>query len=71
MRPPPIYVDILIDAPLDSVLQHAQEPNLHPQWDPRFPSIEYLPKTEPSSAQRLLYTTKLSFGIGVAGGGRT
>lgn len=71
MHSPPIYVEISIDASLEAVWQHTQDPGLHQQWDLRFTSIEYLPKRDPSAPQRFLYTTNLCFCIGVAGEGES
>ena len=38
-RSRPIYVGILIDAPLERVWQLTQDTALHPRWDLRFSSI--------------------------------
>jgi uncharacterized membrane protein YphA (DoxX/SURF4 family) len=65
-----IYVETFIQAPLDRLWQHTQEPDLHAQWDLRFTSIEYLPKNA-GEPQRFRYATRIGFGMEIAGTGET
>jgi hypothetical protein len=65
----PVYVEIQIRAPLDEVWRLTQEPDLHARWDLRFTDIEYLPRPDDSQPQRFLYTTRIGFGIAIAGTG--
>jgi hypothetical protein len=71
MTPEGIYVEIAIAAPMDEVWEHTQNPALHQQWDLRFSTIEYLPKQTAAAPQRFRYTTRLGFGIQVAGEGES
>src|SRR5262245_48854977 len=66
-----VYVEILIRAPMDAVWAHTQTPTLHERWDLRFSRIEYLPKARDAEPQRFRYTTRIGFGIEVAGEGET
>ena len=66
-----IYVEHLIDAPLDAVWSHTQDPALHERWDLRFNDIDYLPRPDPDAPQRFRYATRLGFGIAVVGEGET
>jgi hypothetical protein len=66
-----VYVEILIRAPLADVWDHTQTPDLHERWDLRFTGIEYLPRPNPAEPQRFRYTTRLGFGIAIAGDGET
>lgn len=71
MTPEGIYVEIAIAAPMDTVWEHTQNPALHQQWDLRFSTIEYLPKQTAAAPQRFRYTTRLGFGIQIAGEGES
>jgi uncharacterized membrane protein YphA (DoxX/SURF4 family) len=66
-----VYVEILVRAPLADVWAHTQAPELHERWDLRFTRIEYLAHDDPSEPQRFRYTTRLGFGIAIAGDGET
>jgi hypothetical protein len=65
----PIYVEILVRAPLEELWTKTQQPDLHQRWDLRFSRIEYLPRPDESAPQRFLYATRLGFGIEVTGEG--
>ena len=67
----PIYVEIVIRAPLDSVWAATQDPGRHQRWDLRFSGIEYLSRPDSHTAQRFLYTTRIGFGLGISGEGET
>ncbi|WP_051973284.1 SRPBCC family protein [Cryobacterium sp. MLB-32] len=57
---PAIYVEILIDAPIDRVWELTQNPALHSRWDLRFSRIEPLDDL-PSGGHRFAYETRLPF----------
>lgn len=65
-----IYVEIVIQGPLDDVWEKSQRPDLHERWDARFTSIEYLPRSG-EGPQRFRYSTRLGFGMKVRGEGET
>ncbi len=70
-KAPPIYVETLIRAPLDSLWTHTQTPELHQQWDLRFSRIAYLPRPDPAAPQRF-YEGPVGFNfpmlfLGIAG----
>ncbi len=66
-----IYVEHLIDAPMEAIWSHTQDPELHERWDLRFTDIDYLPKHDPDQPQRFRYATRLGFGIAVVGDGES
>lgn len=66
----PIYVEILIDEPIERVWEASQNPTLHEQWDLRFSSITYLPKKE-NEAQLFEYKTNIGFGMAINGWGKS
>lgn len=66
-----IYVEILICAVVDEVWRRTQVPDLHEQWDLRFSKIEYLPRHSESEPQRFLYSTRIGFGLKIAGEGES
>jgi hypothetical protein len=66
-----IYVEILVRAPMDAIWRCTQTPALHERWDLRFSRIEYLPGSSESEAQRFRYSTRIGFGVEVAGDGET
>ena len=66
----PIYVEIVIKAPIDEVWEKSQRPELHERWDARFTSIEYLPRVD-GAPQRFRYATRIGFGMEVRGEGET
>lgn len=71
MKQKPIYVEILIHAPVEEVWQMTQNPKLHGQWDLRFSSITYLPKKSEDDPQSFLYERNLGFGAKVTGWGKS
>lgn len=70
MQSKPIYVEIPIDSEMDKLWDSTQRPELHQQWDLRFSSITYLPKTD-DDAQDFSYKTNLAFGLSIEGWGTT
>ncbi len=68
---PGIYVEILLQADLNSVWRLTQTPELHQRWDLRFTGIHYLPRPSPSEPQRFLYETRIGFGLAVRGTGES
>lgn len=66
-----IYVERLILAPVESIWQHTQTPELHQRWDLRFTTIKYLPRHDNAAPQQFLYATRLGFGIHIEGRGET
>lgn len=67
----PIYVEIVIKAPMDQLWFHTQTPDLHQRWDLRFSEITYLPRSHDDEPQRFMYKTNIGFGIRIAGEGET
>ncbi|SEC53985.1 DoxX-like family protein [Terriglobus roseus] len=70
-RQPGIYVEILIDAPLERVWELTQEPGVHQRWDLRFTNIEYLPRPSSEEPQRFLYETRIGAGLAIRGTGES
>lgn len=66
-----IYVEQRIDAPLEAIWTHTQDPVLHERWDLRFTEIRYLPRSDPAAPQRFRYSTRLGLGVSVVGEGET
>jgi len=66
-----IYVETFIKAPIDSVWEYTQNPQLHQQWDLRFSEINYLPKVNEQDRQKFLYRTNIGFGLSIAGEGES
>lgn len=71
MAAPPIYVEILLRAPLEEVWEKTQLPELHARWDLRFSRIEYLPRSFDGEPQRFRYATRIGFGLTVEGCGES
>jgi hypothetical protein len=69
-RRTPIYVESLIDAPMDALWAATQDPDRHQRWDVRFGEITYLPKVD-GEPQRFTYATTLVPGCTVAGTGES
>src|SRR5205085_9199457 len=67
----PIYVELLIHAPMDDLWPFTQDPALHERWDLRFTSITYLPRPDPSEPQRFRYETQIGFGVQISGEGES
>jgi len=67
----PIYVERVINAPLDKLWNATQNPELHERWDLRFTEIRYLPRATETEPQRFLYATRIGFGLRIAGAGES
>jgi len=70
-QPPGIYVESLIRGDIEEVWTHTQRPELHEPWDLRFTKIEYLPRASEADPQRFTYTTRIGFGLQIAGQGES
>jgi hypothetical protein len=70
-QPRGVYVEILIRGDIDEVWKHTQRPELHEPWDLRFTKIRYLPRESESEPQRFTYTTRVGFGLQIAGEGES
>lgn len=66
-----IYVEILINAPLERIWELTQKPDVHQRWDLRFSRIEYLPKSSENEPQRFLYETRIGLGLAIRGTGES
>lgn len=66
-----IFVETDIARPMDSLWAHTQDPDVHQRWDLRFAGIEYLPKATADEPQRFRYSTRIGFGLAVAGVGES
>ncbi|QSQ11937.1 SRPBCC family protein [Myxococcus landrumensis] len=65
-----IVVEVLIPAPVETVWERTQDPELHTAWDIRFTSIRALPEQDARGFHLLDYRTHLGFGLEVIGWGR-
>lgn len=65
----PIYVETVIDAPIEKIWTYTQNPCLHEQWDLRFSSITYNEKLNEEDPQTFTYTTKVLPYVNVSGWG--
>ena len=65
-----IVVEAVIPAPVETVWERTQEPDLHTRWDIRFSHIAYLPEKDERGFNLMDYRTKIGFGIEIAGIGR-
>lgn len=70
-KSPPIYVEILIRAPVEAIWAATQEPARHERWDLRFTEIDYLPRPDPAQPQRFRYQTRIGFGLAIRGEGES
>jgi hypothetical protein len=66
-----IYVEILVRASMEALWSHTQTPTLHERWDLRFSHIEYLPRESHAEPQRFRYSTRIGFGLHIAGEGES
>jgi hypothetical protein len=66
-----IYVETRIRGTIDDLWERTQSPHLHGRWDLRFSAIHYLPRLNPTQAQRFQYVTRIGFGLSVHGIGET
>ena len=69
-RRKPIYVESLVDAPIEALWKATQDPRLHQRWDVRFGRIEYLPRLD-GEPQRFRYATTIVPGVTIAGTGES
>lgn len=67
----PIYVEIVMKVPMETLWTYTQTPDLHQQWDLRFSEITYIPKSHEEEPQRFLYKTNIGFGLRIAGEGES
>jgi hypothetical protein len=67
----PIYVEILMKVPMETLWAYTQTPKMHQQWDLRFSEITYIPKSHEEHPQRFLYKTKVGFGLSISGVGES
>ena len=67
----PIYVERLIVAPMATLWNATQQPDVHERWDLRFTEIRYLPRDAVTEPQRFLYATRIGFGLRIAGEGES
>ena len=70
MSSKPIYVESFVDASVQDVWEHTQQPDVHQLWDARFTEINYLPKEE-DEPQRFTYSTTVLPGFKVGGLGES
>jgi hypothetical protein len=70
-QPAGIYVEILIRNNIDEVWRYTQDPQLHELWDLRFTKIRYLARASEAEPQRFIYTTRIGFGMQIAGEGES
>ena len=59
----PVYVEILIRAPMEALWTYTQEPALHQRWDLRFSRIHHLARAGEREPQRFRYTTRIALGF--------
>ena len=67
----PIYVERLIAAPMETLWNATQKPDIHERWDIHFTEIRYLPRTRETEPQRFLYATRIGFGLRIEGEGES
>lgn len=67
----PIYVETFVKGSMAELWQRTQEPKAHEHWDLRFSTIDYLPRADQMQSQRFRYTTRIGFGLHIAGEGET
>src|SRR5205807_9615294 len=67
----PIYVERLINAPIEALWNATQTPDVHEKWDIRFTEIRYLPRAADTEPQRFLYATRIEFEMRIAGEGES
>ncbi len=69
-KPRKIVVEAIIPAPVETVWERTQEPDLHTAWDIRFTHIAYLDEKDERGFNLMDYRTDVVFGIEVQGIGR-
>ena len=65
-----IVVEAIIPAPIETVWERTQTPDLHSAWDIRFTHIAYLEEKDARGFNLMDYRTDVVFGIEVQGVGR-
>jgi len=63
----PIYVAIVIRAPLEELWRITQSADLPQRWDLRFTRIAYLPRTDHAEPPLFRYATRIGSGLAVSG----
>jgi len=71
LKSSPLYVETLIQVPLEAVWTETQDPMRHQAWDLRFTEISYLPKAAPEDPQQFIYVTRIGLGLRVEGRGQS
>jgi hypothetical protein len=66
-----IFVETFVRASMDLLWAYTQDPQVHERWDLRFSEIEYLPKSAAEEPQRFRYSTRIGFGLAIAGVGES
>lgn len=69
--PAGIYVETRVRGSIEEVWRRTQDPALHQRWDARFTHIDYLPRENEGDPQRFRYTTRIGFGLRIAGDGES
>lgn len=64
-----IVVEAMIPAPLATVWERTQTPDLHVRWDIRFSTIRYLDEKDQRGFNLMDYRTRIGFGVEVCGYG--
>jgi hypothetical protein len=65
-----IVVEAVIPAPVATVWERSQVPELHTAWDIRFNHIAYLDETDERGYHLMDYRTNIALGISIQGYGR-
>src|SRR5690242_12806227 len=66
-----IYVETRIQGQLADLWEKTQDPQLHQRWDARFSSIKRLSRDNELPSETFHYSTRMGFGISIAGEGET
>jgi hypothetical protein len=66
----PVYVEILVRAPMDALWERTQDAALHARWDLRFSEIRPLPGGE-GAPHRFVYATRIGLGARITGEGES
>src|SRR5581483_6495186 len=66
-----IYVETRIHGQMADLWEKTQDPQLHQCWDARFSLIKPLARTNELQPQTFQYSTRIGFGISIAGEGET
>jgi len=65
-----IVVEAIIPAPVATVWERSQVPELHTAWDIRFNQISYLDQTDEHGYHLMNYRTNIVLGVSIQGYGR-